>query len=761
MLERIERIQGIGLLHDVDGRALKLSNTQLIYADNGRGKSTLASVLRSVSTGDAAAVTERKTVDRSTPPAATLTFGSGHKVIFKDGAWSEQRPELLVFDAEFIEKNVHSGGVVTPGQRKNLLQFALGASAVKAQAAEDQATKSSSLANAVVAQLTAQLAGYHQGMLLPAFMRLKPAGEPETQLLVADLRKRIQIAENIGAVLARPLPTEIAEPMFDIDSLFAILSTSLKDIEENAEQIVNQHFRKPGYENIEKWVSDGLRFDDGLTCPYCSQEVGGVSLIKAYRTHFSDKYEELKSKVSVLERGVLARASDSVIDVIDVAVTKSNAAILAWSADHKFSQVTFDSNKAKEGISKLRNYLLELVSAKLNKPLEPIGGDTEKLFAKTQWLHVLCHIQHTNSQVRDARKLIEDYRASLQHENIGAMTQSIINLELAVSRGKAQVADLITSLTAAKQKAVDAEALKKSARTALVTHMSQTLITFQKSINKILRQFGASFSIEKLDANFRSGARSEYGLSLRGMSITLDGTPRFATALSEGDKRTLAFAFFVATVTADPDLKHKVVVIDDPMCSLDVNRKTQTIGVLKAIGGAAEQIVILAHDPFFIRDLRDNLTIKGAPILQVLQLQHSIDGYSNLNKFDPDKECESPFYRHHRLIMELSAGIGHDNRTVAQAIRPFLEGYLHRRFPGLIPRDLMFGQIVAHIEAAQPNDPLYYAHSLLEELREINGYSGQFHHDTNPGLCETIPVVTSELISFGQRALTLVYRGTA
>ena len=309
MLERIERIQGIGLLHDVDGRALKLSSTQLIYADNGRGKSTLASVLRSVSTGDVSTITERRTVDRSTPPEATLAFGSGHKVTFLNGAWSEKRQELLVFDAEFIEKNVHSGGVVTPGQRKNLLQFALGASAVKAQSAEEQATKASAAANAAVGQITAQLGGYHQGMLLPAFQRLKPVAELDSLQQITDLRKRIQIAQNIGSVLARPVPEEISEPQFDIDSLFRILQTSLQDVAENAEQLVAQHFKQRGYENIEKWVSDGLHFDNGSTCPYCSQDTSNVSLVRAYRTHFNEKYEELKTKVAVLERGVLARTS--------------------------------------------------------------------------------------------------------------------------------------------------------------------------------------------------------------------------------------------------------------------------------------------------------------------------------------------------------------------------------------------------------------------------------------------------------------------
>lgn len=85
VLERVEWIRGIGLLHDVDGRALKLTNTQLIYADNGRGKSTLASILRSVATGDSYALLERKTIEGTIAPDASLTFCSGHKATFTKG----------------------------------------------------------------------------------------------------------------------------------------------------------------------------------------------------------------------------------------------------------------------------------------------------------------------------------------------------------------------------------------------------------------------------------------------------------------------------------------------------------------------------------------------------------------------------------------------------------------------------------------------------------------------------------------------------
>nr|WP_242485203.1 AAA family ATPase [Pseudomonas sp. TH39(2020)] len=759
-MERIEWIRGIGLLHDVDGRALKFSNTQLIYADNGRGKSTFASVLRSVATGDASALLERKTIDGTIAPDASLTFGSGHKVIFTKGKWSEQRPELLVFDAEFIEKNVHSGGVVTPGQRKNLLQFALGASAVKARAIEEKATKESSEANAAVARITAQLAGYHQGMLLPAFQKLAPTADAIAQPQIDNLRKRVQVAQNIDAVLLRSLPEEIPEPSFDLDALFNILNLSLKDVEENAEQKVSARIAKAGNPTIERWVSEGQVFDDGSVCPYCEQDTTGVELVRAYRTHFNKEYEQLKSSVSVLERGVLARTSDAVVDKLGLGTAHACAAIGLWAVEVQFDSPVFAIEKAKADIAVLRETLLSLVQTKLNKPLEPIGDDSEKTQCKLQWGTVLQHIQDTNAQICHARLLIDAYRQGLKSENIGTMNQEVLRLQLGVTRGKTEVSELLTSLATAKKKSQEAEAQKKTARATLNDQMTTTLTVFQTSINRILKKFGASFSIEKMDSNFRGGLRSEYGLSLRGMSITLDGTPKFATALSEGDKRTLAFAFFVATVSSDPDLKNKVVVIDDPMCSLDANRKTQTKEVLKVISSRAEQLIVLAHDPFFVRDLKEALSQKGAPALQVLQLQHSADGYSQLARFNVEQECESPFFRHHRLLMEFCSGTAHDSRSVAKAIRPFLEGYLHRRFPGLVPRDLMFGGVLMLIGTVGATDPLSYANPLVEELQDINSYAGQFHHDTNPGVCETLPVITSELLAYSQRALTLVYRGT-
>jgi len=114
-------------------------------------------------------------------------------------------------------------------------------------------------------------------------------------------------------------------------------------------------------------------------------------------------------------------------------------------------------------------------------------------------------------------------------------------------------------------------------------------------------------SIQGFSANYRGNApRSEYGILLRGKSIALEGgPPSFSTALSEGDKRTLAFAFFIASTLADPKLVERIIVVDDPMSSLDLNRKHATRTVLKKIHANAKQLIVFAHDPYFLRDLRD------------------------------------------------------------------------------------------------------------------------------------------------------------
>jgi wobble nucleotide-excising tRNase len=367
-----------------------------------------------------------------------------------------------------------------------------------------------------------------------------------------------------------------------------------------------------------------------------------------------------------------------------------------------------------------------------------------------------------NKKVDDARCEIESFREQLAAEDIQQLSAKQKMLGLSRKRYAPAVVVLIADLARSRAALASAETVKNAARSALNTLMKQTLNDYQKSLNDLLDKFGASFQIEAMDANFRgSSPRSEYGLALRGRSVSLEGgTPSFGTALSEGDKRTLAFAFFVASTLGDTKLNSRIVVVDDPMCSLDLNRKRHTRTVLREICTKAEQLVVLAHDIYFVRDLRDELASKdGSYSVAVFGLRYVAKGYTNFDKLDVDKECQSPYFHHHGLLVDFVNNGNGEPRQVAKAIRPLLEGYLHRRFPGLIPKDLMFGGVVGSIAAAVAPSPICHAQSLVPELNEINTYAGQFHHDTNPGNADAVQITPAELHTFAARALNVIHKG--
>jgi len=762
MLERIAEIQGIGLLHQANGKPYTCQKATLLYADNGRGKSTLATIFRSASTENPALITACKTVDGTLPPKVVLQFGSGHKVSFENGTWSEQRPDLLVFDADFIGRNVHSGGTVNTDHRKNLLEFALGEAAVTARGAVDKATNESKAATDKAQSFVGQLSGYHPDLTLVQFEQLPQVSDIDAK--ITDLQRRFSAASNVAAIQAKPVPKVLTEPSFDLDGLFAGLSLSLKDIHADAEKVVKQHIAKLGGKGAESWLSQGRQFGNGDACPFCDQSISNNDLVRAYQTHFNAAYGDLKTKVAALQSTVTTDAAENVIDAFAQSVGVAVAQAATWAEHVPTKAISFDVDTARAALAAFREFITDLARRKNVTPAEPIGTVEEKAKVIALWEQVLIPVRSTNVAIKAAEGLISGYKAKLSSDSIPQLQQQILLFQATKRRFDPKVVELLGHLATARKNVETVDKVKIAARSNLDSLMTTTLSKYQATINGLLKNFGASFSINGMSANFRGHApRSEYGLLLRGKEVALEGgPPSFTTVLSDGDKRTLAFAFFIASTLEDPKLATRTVVIDDPMCSLDVNRRHHTRAVLKKIHSKAAQTIVLAHDPYFLRDLRDTLRKDDkTTVIALFKLTAAPHDYTDFASIDIDKECESPYFQHHRLLKEFADGKGGDPRTVAKAIRPMLEGYLHRRFPDLLPKDCMFGSVIALIRDSTAPSPLCYAKNMVDELNEINDYAGQFQHDTNSGGADTVAVTASELKTFVDRALTLVHKGAA
>lgn len=760
MLERIHRIKGIGLLHDAGGRKYGLKKASLIYADNGVGKSTLASIFRSCASNDHSLIHHRKTIDGNNQPEVLLQFSNGQKSAFTTSSWDSPRPDLLVFDADFVEQNVYAGGQVTTDQRKSLLQFALGKSAVNAQHAYDQADNDAQAAAQAVRDLTNELAGFHRGMSHQQFRELAEVADADSQ--IAILNERIVEAENIGLIQAKALPRKLHEPSFDIEPIFSVLKKSLTDINLAAEERVKQHLASHDKPNLEKWISDGYSYGDDERCPYCDQPLDGVDLIEAYRSYFNYDYNQLKASVAGLENLISTCASDGIIERLQANFATASAIIDGWQEHVEVPPPEFDREKARHVLTEVRGRLDTLKIAKEAKLLESVGPEEEKDELIKKWHELIDIVRSCNEGIDNAVNIIANYKEGLAVVNKADLRNSIVNLEMAKTRQHQDVVDLFSRLDLAVSREDTAKTEKQNKKDALNTIMQNTLGDYKDRINEVLQRFGAQFSIPNIDFNYRGGLRSNYNLHMRGSNIELSGgAPDFKTSLSEGDKRTLAFAFFVASVESDVDLVNKVVVIDDPMCSLDLNRKQQTRGILKRIYENCDQLIVLVHDIHFMRNLRDDIVKDSGPQnVACVKLKTVANRYSDFDEIDLDKECESAYFRCHRTLGEYLDGTAQSSMGVARSIRPMLEGYLHRRFPGWISNGLLFGQVIDLINNAPQDSPLAHAQNITAELNEINRYAGQFHHDTNPG-ADQVQITDGELRLFVEKAIRVVHAGMA
>jgi hypothetical protein len=159
------------------------------------------------------------------------------------------------------------------------------------------------------------------------------------------------------------------------------------------------------------------------------------------------------------------------------------------------------------------------------------------------------------------------------------------------------------------------------------------------------------------------------------------GEPSFRNTLSAGDRNTLALAFFFASLDQDPGLADKVVVIDDPISSLDEHRALTTVQEMRRLGDRVRQVIVLSHNKPFLCRLWEGADAGRRAALEVCR-----DGAgSSLRVWDVNQDLITEHDRRHATLREYLVTAGPNNREVARAIRPALEAFVRVAYPEHVP----------------------------------------------------------------------------
>ena len=763
MINRFKLLQNIGRFNsDAGGASHELSKLTLVYADNAQGKTTLTAILRSLTSGDPLPITERRRLGSQHPPKAVLSWqDEPSDVIFQNGTWNHTIENLKVFDDHFVDENVYSGLDVTSSHRQNLHELILGDRGVALnRTLQTHVSRVTEHNTAISAKSSAIPEHERYGLLVEAFCALTEL--PDVDEKIADAERALKAAQDQGSVLAAQIFASMELPDFDIELIRETLGKELADLDKSAEARVQAHIQTLG-EGGESWVADGVqkaaqRGDN--VCPFCGQNMQDVDLIAHYQAYFSQEYTRLKQEVSRFINDIDRNHADGKQVEFERAVNTLMQSRQFWSIYCDVPTVEIDSAAVVASWNAARTAVGEQLQAKLVAPLEPQILNQSTVDALDAYGGHRQAIAAINQTSKTANEEIQQIKQQAQTAETGKLTTTLNELKATKSRFREDIALRCGNYLAEVAAKVHTETARDEARKDLDDYRTNVFPLLQDGVNHYLDRLNASFRIGNLTStNIGGGTGStctfnvvinDTPIAVRSNTNT-PGETSFRNSLSSGDRNTLALALFFSSLDRNPNLADTVVVIDDPMSSLDAHRSLATVQKVRELSRQAKQTIVLSHEKRFLCGILSGMNRQE----EYTTLEITSNGNeSTIRNWDATQDSITEHDQRYFLLQEYAATQVGTPRDVAAAIRFYLEGYFRAVCPGQFPPGKLLGQFAQECKQKLGGSDEVVNQKTIEEIENILEYTNRFHHDTDPPW-QSESINPTELLGFVKRTLSL------
>ena len=372
------------------------------------------------------------------------------------------------------------------------------------------------------------------------------------------------------------------------------------------------------------------------------------------------------------------------------------------------------------------------------------------------------HATDLSAQLLAANRTIDLVKEQAAAGNMAVREADLVGLRATKARHEANVAALCDAYLAEKAAKTETERQRDQTREALEQYRINVFPNYQNVTNQYLARFNAGFRLEQIQAvNTRGGSACAYNLLINNVTVpvaaeTGQGRPAFRNTLSAGDRNTLALAFFFACLDQDPGLANKVVVIDDPVSSLDDNRSLTTIQEIRRLLLRVAQVIILSHSKPFLCQ-----TWESSDATQRAALQVRRDGPTSsvIDTWNVDADLVTEYdRRHEKLRTYLANGATGNLRDIAVDIRPLLEHFCRVAYTADYPPGYLLGNFRDKCQTRINQRNQIMSALDVQELRDLTDYGNKFHHDSNPYGYLTVTLTDAELRGFVDRALRFCSR---
>lgn len=340
--------------------------------------------------------------------------------------------------------------------------------------------------------------------------------------------------------------------------------------------------RLASHPEIAAWVEEGVtlhKHHASETCEFCAQPLPADRL-KALAEHFSVEDQQLKAEIDQ-ERVWIA----NVVEALGGFALPDRLALYSeLRPDYDAAVVAFGVELAavKERVAAIDGLLAEKLTRRTEAYDGGASSDAEALKAAL-------------TSIADVMQRHDAKTKGFEAEKVAARTAIEAHYLLTV---KAQVEEVTAKIVAHKKE----ETLLTDGGDGLPDKRSLAAIA-QSIIDKQAQISNEHKGGEELTAHLKQFlGRTDlvFENSKDGYVVLRRGKP--AKRLSEGEKTAIAFLYFLVQLKdQDFDLAEGVVVIDDPISSLDSGAIYQAFSFLKNVTQDAKQLFILTHNHEFLR----------------------------------------------------------------------------------------------------------------------------------------------------------------
>jgi wobble nucleotide-excising tRNase len=619
MIKAVRSISNVGRFAAFSGGDnLPFYKLTVVFAENGRGKTTLVDILRSLQSGHGHCITGRHTLGATGPSAVSILLDSG-PATFQNGRWDRTLPDLEVFDETFIHANVYAGDFVELDHRRNLYRMILGDEGVQLArrvddlAGDRETARQYREAEQRVKEFLPEDISLEDFLALPQPDNNLAASISalEGQLQALDQDRDVRETEYIRVIQLPSLP----------ERFFDILATELAEVSASAECAMRAHIQQCGMDDRgEAWLRQGLKYESGGRCPFCAQDLTGNDLIESYRRFFNASYIDLTTEIENMAKELDKRFSSEEQLQLQQDIFTNQRLCSFWS---QFVTLNLPDLPASDEIQKawreLHKAARALLLQKQVSPLRKVCPAPNFGSAHKRWAELTEQVGNyraavDRANVRDIAHRKQSVENSHDLQEID-LDQELRRLQATRIRYSPEADNACCDYIEARERKNSLEEQRRDARERLDAYTQNTLSRYQAPLSEALKNFGTGFKIRMGERpQFSAGRPSVfYEIVINKARVPLGNektdpeTPSFRNTLSSGDRSALAFAFFLARLQQDQRLAEKVIVLDDPITNQDDVRSAQTQRLIRDLVERAKQVIVLSHAPRFLRGIWDQV----------------------------------------------------------------------------------------------------------------------------------------------------------